>query len=238
MNLHPIIDAEQLEKLIMQMGFLPFFKNDIPNFSIDEFTPKELWFSSLHDGPWEWKGPIISSGNCVYGKLFQYKAGYASIQLYPELLNYRRSTYRPTIDEKKIYQTLFEQESLLSKELKQLCGYAKPRSPRQNPLKKFLSKQEMSIACAQHREAFETAISRLQMSCFVVIADFEYLYDRKGKPYGWGIARYTTPEALYGKDIFEPALSHSPEESKQFILKHLHKILPTALPQQLLKIIG
>ena len=31
-----------------------------------------------------------------------------------------------------------------------------------------------------------------------MIADFEYNIDRHGNPYGWGVARYTTPEALYG----------------------------------------
>jgi hypothetical protein len=238
MNLPQIINQEQLEKLIMQMGFLPFFKNNIPNFSVDEFTPKELWFSSLRDGPWEWKGPVITGGNCVYGKLFQQKAGYVSTQFYPELLNYRRSNYHPTPEEKNIYQTLLEHESLLTKEFKQLCGYNKPRSPRQNPLKKILSKQEISIIRPKHHESFETAITKLQMSCFVVVADFEYHYDREGKRYGWGIARYTTPEALYGKDLFSQSLSHSPEESKQFILSHLRKLLPTALVQELFNIIG
>jgi|SRR5574344_2039650 hypothetical protein len=240
MALPQIIDAEHLEKLIMQMGFLPFFKNDIPRFSIDEFTPKHLWFSSLRDGPWEWKGPVISGGHCVYGKLFQQKAGYVSLQYYPELLNYRRALYRPTPQEKNIYQTLLRQESLLSKELKKLCGYVQPRAPRQNPFKQFLSKQEKALLPPKPRrgESFETAITRLQMSCYVVIADFEYLYDHEGNRYGWGIARYTTPEALYGSDIFNDALSHTPEESKNILLQHLHQLLPTAQPRQLLKIIG
>ena len=32
----------------------------------------------------------------------------------------------------------------------------------------------------------------------LVIADFEYSIDRHDNRYGWGIARYTTPETLYG----------------------------------------
>jgi len=240
MNLPKIIDAEQLEKLIMQMGFLPFFKNDILNFSIEEFTPQKLWFSSLRDGPWEWKGPVIRNGNCVYGKLFCQKAGYVSKSFYPDLLNYRRSMYHPTRDEKIIYEMLLQQESLLSKELKQFCGYTKPHTPYQTPLNKFLAKQEICIIRPEikHRESFETAITRLQMSCFVVVADFEYRYDHQGNPYGWGIARYTTPEALYGKETFAHALSHTPDESKQLLLQHLQKLLPKALPRQLFKLIG
>ena len=36
------------------------------------------------------------------------------------------------------------------------------------------------------------------MGMRVVIADFEYNIDRHGRPYGWGVARYTVPERLYG----------------------------------------
>lgn len=41
-------------------------------------------------------------------------------------------------------------------------------------------------------------LMRLQMEMRLVIADFEYSIDRHGNRYGWGIARYTIPETLYG----------------------------------------
>ena len=34
-----IMSAMQLEALVQQMGFLPFFAYSIPNFSIEEYTP-------------------------------------------------------------------------------------------------------------------------------------------------------------------------------------------------------
>jgi len=58
---------EALEALVLKLGFLPFFKNEIPGFSIEEYTPRSLWFSDHDDGPWEWKGPVILNGNCAYG---------------------------------------------------------------------------------------------------------------------------------------------------------------------------
>ena len=35
---------DQLEALIKEWGFLPFFNNVIPGFSIEEMTPPELLF--------------------------------------------------------------------------------------------------------------------------------------------------------------------------------------------------
>ena len=52
-----IHNVEELLALVEHFGFLPFFKNCIPGFSIEEFCPPELWFSDNADGPWEWKGP-------------------------------------------------------------------------------------------------------------------------------------------------------------------------------------
>ena len=47
---------------VRRLGFLPFFKNEIPGFSIAEHTPPELWFSDEREGPWEWKGPVARTG--------------------------------------------------------------------------------------------------------------------------------------------------------------------------------
>ena len=59
---------EAIRDAVRRLGFLPFFKNEIPGFSIAEHTPLELWFSDAQDGPWEWKGPVARTGECVYGK--------------------------------------------------------------------------------------------------------------------------------------------------------------------------
>jgi len=67
-NIIKLNNPEILEELILQVGFLPFFRNEISGFSVEEHTPRKLWFSNHEDGPWEWKGPVIRNGNCAYGK--------------------------------------------------------------------------------------------------------------------------------------------------------------------------
>ena len=48
-----ITNAMELEALVQQMGFLPFFLCSIPNFSIEECTLSRCWFAADVDGLWE-----------------------------------------------------------------------------------------------------------------------------------------------------------------------------------------
>ena len=84
---------------------------------------------------------------------------------------------------------------------------------------------------------FETCITRLQMQSYVCIADFVYMQDKYGRPYGWGVAEYATPEELFGYDFITSAYQRDPQESKERILKHLQSRLPNATEMQLEKII-
>jgi len=231
---------EALELLITKLGFLPFFQNEISGFSVEEFTPQRLWFSG-EDGPWEWKGPIIRNGNCAYGKLFNKKAGFVSMDWFPDLVNYRRSVYSLSSDldtdttqsrEKIIYNTITEHESLLSKDIKSLLGYSKPRRRQFDPA----GNPEPQIERA--KQGFDSAITRLQMGTWIVVADFEYQYNKHLERYGWGIARYTTPEALFTDGVLLACKDRSPEESRQKIVSHLSALLPDATEEQISRIMG
>ena len=73
-----IHNAMELEALVQQMGFLPFFFCAVFNFSIEEFTPSRYWFVDGVDGPWEWRMELARRGVVAYGKLFAKKAGLVS----------------------------------------------------------------------------------------------------------------------------------------------------------------
>lgn len=219
-----IKSERDLISLVEQCGFLPFFRNEISGFSVEEHTPPHLWFSGEADGPWEWKGPAARSGKCVYGKLFRGKAGFVSLEWFPELANYRRDGYDfdaryddglAARKDKEMYDIILDGGSLLSKQIKKIGGYGK-----------------------NGKKGFETIITRLQMQTYINAADFEYMLDAHGTPYGWGVARYTTPEAQYGAELVRAAYSREPGESKELIFEHLRKLLPNADEKQILKIIG
>lgn len=74
------------------------------------------------------------------------------------------------------------------------------------------------------------------MATWLVVADFEYLYNKQGERYGWGVSRYTTPEALFGEQNI--SCHRTPEESKVRLIDYLTGLLPQATPAQIEKIIG
>ncbi|WP_029902462.1 hypothetical protein [Prevotella sp. 10(H)] len=235
-----IHSPKALDTLIMKLGFLPFFRNEISGFSVEEYTPQNLWFSGDDDGPWEWKGPIIRNGNCTYGKLFNKKAGYVSIEWLPDLINYRRSVYRltdNTEDEKEqskerlIYETIRKHESLLSHDIKSLLGFNKPRKKRLDPM------DEIEIQPKKEKQNFDTIMTRLQMGTWIVVADFEYKYNKLLERYGWGIARYATPEVLLFGEKSINCQGRTPKESKEKIIDYLSLLLPEATESQLLNLI-
>lgn len=84
------------------------------------------------------------------------------------------------------------------------------------------------------RISLEPILTRLMMGLRVVIADFEYNTDRHGRPYGWGVARYTTPESLYGRID----AGCTPQESKDKMTRHLCKTLPHAQESKILRLLG
>ncbi len=223
MNLPEIRSAEELQALVQQLGFLPFFKHEIEGFSIEECCPKELWFAENVDGPWEWKGPVARSGQCVYGKFFRGKAGFISIEWFPDFANYRRDGYDfdarfedelASYKDKGIYDTVEAHGRLLSKQLKELCNYRKGGN-----------------------KGFDTIITRLQMQTYITVADFVYMKDRYGQPYGWGVAEYTTPEHLFGYEAVTSAYRRDPEESRERVLAHLIRLLPEATEHQIARMI-
>lgn len=221
----PITSSQALEELVLHTGVLPYFRNKISGFSIEEIVPHDiLW--SLTDGPWMWKGKLVRDWRVAYGKFFTRKAGYIALDLLPDFINLRRSQYDLEANplEAHILEVLREHESLLSRALKDLSGFTRPRrpEPKLSPLERMI---ERSAPKGARDMGFDTRIMRLQMAGYVVIADFEYKVDRHGDTYGWGVARYTTPEALYGDEILNVE-GRTPEQSYM----RLHQRLKAALP--------
>ncbi len=107
-----------------------------------------------------------------------------------------------------------EHGALLSRRLKVICNYRKGGN-----------------------KGFDTIITRLQMQTYISVADFVYMQDPYGRPYGWGVAKYATPEAQFGYDFITSAYCRKPEESRDRILAHLKTVLPEAHTEQLSKLI-
>ena len=128
------IDTKQdLIDAVDRFGILPLFTNSIPGFSVEEHVSPRAWFTG-EEGVWEWKGPVIRESGCAYGKFFEHKAAFVSLEWYPDLANFRRDGYDfdaryddglASYKEKELYDLLAEHEPILSKGLKVRGGYGK-----------------------------------------------------------------------------------------------------------------
>lgn len=211
-----------LIEAINKYGFLPYFRNSIEGFSIEEHIEPRYWFGD-EEGAWEWKGSVIQKTGCAYGKFFERKAVYISKEWFPDFANYRRDGYDfdalyddglARYTDKVLYDLLDKSAPVISKELKKLGDYRKGGN-----------------------KGFDTSITRLQEQCYVIISNFVYMTDKHGQPYGWGVAEYSTPEKFMGEDFTKKIYQREPQESYKLIYEHLKKILPNAADGQIKKIL-
>lgn len=195
------------------IGMVPFFKNKIEGFSLEECVHRDYWSDAgFVEGVWKWKGDIIALADCAYGKLIGGKACFINKELYAHLANIRRDGYDfdARIDDglvpykqQKLYEALEAKGSLLSSEWKDAAGYG-----------------------WDGLKGFDAEATKLQMLCYVIIGGFEYKKDKNGKDYGWGVARYETPEDRFGADFCAEAYKLKPIESKQLIIEYVSGKLP------------
>ncbi|MBQ6868382.1 MAG: hypothetical protein IJO16_06920 [Clostridia bacterium] len=197
--------------LVEKWGFVPFFRNEIKGFSIEELVEPELWFGE-NDGPWEWKGPVIRETGCAYGKFFRGKAVFISRDWICDFANWRRDGYDhdaryddglASYNDRQVCEVLENHSSLLSKNLKELSGFGR-----------------------NGKKGFDGIITRLQMQGYVTTSDFEYMKDKKGKVYGWGVARYATFEQQFGDFFTQNVYKCQPSESYDRIFNHICRLFP------------
>ena len=225
-----VVSAETMLGVIGTLGIVPFFENPIPGYSIEEMTARENWFDGQEDlrlTPWDWKIPVVQSGDVAYGKfLLGGKAAFATVEWYAELMNWRRSLpkYRPTEDQQRVLDYLAEHDTIGIKEIRGLLGVKK--------------------------SAADALITKLQMQCRVVTGDITRVYRGPDLHYnGWQVSSFCTPESLFCVDALPGPggfpfgetrtleVDHSPAESLERLVAHLRSIAPQAAEKEILKML-
>ena len=220
--------VEELEEYIVEVGFLPFFRCEIPGFSVEEHTASAYWWTDdpEHD-PWEWRKILAARGRVAYGKFFDRKAGFISKEWFPAFANYRRDGYDfdarwddelASMRSKKIMDLFLEENEdreLFSFEIRQQAGYGKAGE-----------------------KNFEGEMTTLQMQTYLCIRDFRKRKNKKGDEYGWGIAVYCTPEHLWGSDHVTSLYQEDPKDSAADIFAHAKELYPDAPDRMIRKVLG
>ena len=228
----------ELEEAAVKLGILPFFPNNIKGFSVEEMTPPGLLFGgNEYEGAWEWKGPVVRNRTTAYGKFFRRKAGFVSRDLLPYFLKYRRS-FHPVPQastEEMVYDIIEINDAMTSTDLREtLLGKPRKRTAFDLPALDGAPAIGANVSPGgkrPSRSALEAPLQRLQMGGWLCISDFRYKTTRRGERYGWGVAEYSTPEMLFGRD--ELAVELSPEESLEYMVDYVGSRFPRATAQQM-----
>lgn len=212
-----IRSRRELVELVNEIGFLPFFTCRIEGFSLEENIAYEAWYQGrwsgkIHWDAWDWKGEVLRNRELIYGKFFEKKAGFISLELWSDFCNYRRDGYDfdaryddglSPYKDKGIVDYLSASGAMLTKEIKDNLNYKKGGN-----------------------KGFETVITRLQMQTYIVPVNYEYSRRKSGEEFGWGNCRYDIAENYWGDKLCRSAYQRSPEKSLDRIIKHVRKALP------------
>ena len=211
---------DELIAYINEVGFLPLFANEVADFSVEERTVADYWWSGDRENdPWEWRGILARSGRVAYGKFFGKKAAFISLDWLPVFANFRRNGYdfdslreEGLADHRlsRLMSCFEERDELFSNELKSLSGLDK---------------------------GFDASVTELQMKTYLTVKDFRQRLNKKGEPYGWAIAVYATPESLWGYELLSSAYSEEPEQSRDRIVRQIKKLHPELTEKQIMKLL-
>ena len=206
-----IHSSDEAIDYVNKIGFLPLFANSVPGFSLEEHTVARYWWSDNEEkDPWQWRVAIAASEKVAYGKFFAGKAGFISLEWFPYFANYRRDGYDfdslwedglAKRREKQIMDCFADRDSYFSYELKSKVAHS-----------------------SKEKNAFEPVINELQRKTYLVTRDFRQKLNKSGEPYGWHIAVYSPPEAIWGYDAVTSAYKEEPEVSRQRIYDRIREV--------------
>ena len=219
---HQIESPESMSASIRQAGIIPFVRNTVPGWSIEELTAPGCWFMDDDSegvlGPWDWKIEVIREGDIAYGKFIRNKAAFATVEWYRHLMNWRRSLpkYRMAIGEEYpgkthmdiLYRNL--SPTLLSaiRELGCVNGsdIRKILTARttQEQRRKVVGCMEKYLLPEAKRPVADYLNQYLEMGTWTVVGDFERVYRGPNMEYkGWQRSSITTPDDLFGESETE-----------------------------------
>lgn len=230
-----IRSSEALTAWIQEIGFLPFFANDVDGFSAEEHTASHAWWTgNKSTDPWEWREEITAQHQVAYGKFFYGRAGFISPAWLPFFANARRNGWdfdgkwqdgRTNQRERAIMEHFMNVESadepefnnaaILSTELKQRARFGKDGS-----------------------KNYPGILTGLQMQLYLVIGGFKRRVNKKGSEYGMAVSVIMTPESVWGYECLSSAYDESPAESWRRIYEHTRAMYPDAENTAIIKLIG
>ena len=220
-----IRSPEELKRLISEIGFLPLFSNTIPGFSVEERTLASAWWTGdPASDPWTWREFLSSDPELAYGKFYDKKAGYVSKEWFPAFANYRRNGYD--------FDALVGDELVPYRNQQIMEAFSLQEDLTGDELMSYEVKERVSV------KNHEGCMTELQMQTYLLMSAFRQKKNKKGQPYGWHVAAFTTPETKWGYEYISSGYHEKPEESWERIMDQIRKHFPQAGEAELKKLLG
>lgn len=215
---------EELTAFIEEEGFLSYFKCSVDGFSAEERVNAAGWWSDDPAiDPWIWRMVLAEGRRATYGKIFGGRAGFISREWLPVFASFRRDGYDfdslyddglATLKDKRIMDCFAEGGEHFTFDLKREAGFGKGET------------------------GFETALTRLQMQTYLTVGRFERRKNKRGGEYGWHIAKYCTPESIFGEDYVRSGYQYERDEAFELLVGQVMKRHPDADEKTVRKLIA
>lgn len=216
-GLHPIDSPESMSAAIRRVGIIPFVRNTVPGWSIEELTAPGCWFMDDEAegvlGPWDWKIEVIAEGDIAYGKYIRNKVAFATVEWYRHLMNWRRSQpkYRIPLGEGTGGSSQMDRLNNLFSPLL-LNAIKENGSVNGGDVRRIMTelttKEQRSCigGCMEKyllpevkRTAADYLNQYLEMGTWTVVGNFQRVYRGPNLEYkGWQKSSITTPDELFG----------------------------------------
>lgn len=220
----------ELKALVLELGFLPLFSNDIPGFSAEERTAAADWWTGDPAGdPWEWRMLLAADEDIAYGKFFDQKAGFVSKAWFPAFANYRRDGYD--------FDALFD-DGLAPWRAKKLMDALEPDEDMRGLALMTNDLKERAGFGKGGEKNFPGVLTALQMQSYLLMLDFRQRRNRRGESYGWHIAVMATPETKWGRECIGAGYAEKPAESWARIRGHIAARFPAAEDKAIRRVLG
>ena len=187
-NPYRIRSYRELINWVNEVGFLPLFKNEVPSFSAEEHVSDLYWWTDDEaQDPYIWREIIAGSKEVAYGRFFNGKEGFISLEWLPYFVNYRRNGADSWIvREERVTKAACEQ---VQKAFEKADVYD--------------GKALLSVAGLDVKEETEAdaILTGLQMRTEMVINDFEVvnIENADGSIERMVTPTYMQPEKLWGE---------------------------------------
>lgn len=83
-------ECNEFISVVERLGFMALSNNCIGFPNLESMTEEDQWHTDLPSDPWRWRVNIEKDKKAAYGKLFDKKPGYISLEWYPKFFAARR----------------------------------------------------------------------------------------------------------------------------------------------------